>query len=192
MADDRVSFEPKNRAEWRDWLSENHASASGAWVVIHKKASPGPGVSYVEAVEEALAFGWIDSRMHSVDEHRFSQLFTPRRPGGSWSKSNKERVARLAAQGLMHPSGTAAIEAAKKDGSWSTLDPIDNLEVPEDLSEALAREPDASRTFDAYSASKQRTAIAWVLSAKRPETRGRRIAEVVERSLRGERSPFPE
>jgi uncharacterized protein YdeI (YjbR/CyaY-like superfamily) len=115
------TISPASRAAWRAWLAEHHVTSHGVWLIIHKKNSPGPGVGYEEAVEEALCFGWIDSKTISLDETRFKQIFTPRKPKSAWSRSNKERVARLIEQGLMMPAGFAAIETAKASGSWTAI-----------------------------------------------------------------------
>ena len=111
-------LEPGDREEWRAWLEKNHDSSPGVFLVTRKKNSTGKGVTYEEAVEEAVAFGWIDSRVNKLDERSFLQLYTPRKPGGTWSRTNKERVARLTAQGKMAPAGLERVEVAKRDGSW--------------------------------------------------------------------------
>jgi uncharacterized protein YdeI (YjbR/CyaY-like superfamily) len=175
-----------DRRAWRAWLAENHASCEGAALVFHKKGSGKPSVSYEEAVEEALCFGWIDGRVNAMDAERYRQLFSPRRPRSTWAKSNKERVQRLIAAGLMTPVGMAKIEAAKRDGSWAALDASERLEIPPALASALARRVRAQRFFDARSASMRKLLIRWVSSAKREETRHRRIAEIVTAALRGE------
>jgi uncharacterized protein YdeI (YjbR/CyaY-like superfamily) len=112
-------------ADWRSWLARNGAEQRGAWLVIQKKGSPEPGVTYEEAVEEALAFGWIDSRANRMSDTAFRIMFTPRRPGGTWAASNKARVERLIADGRMTPAGLALVQAAKADGSWNALDEAD-------------------------------------------------------------------
>jgi uncharacterized protein YdeI (YjbR/CyaY-like superfamily) len=112
----------RDRAEWRAWLAEHHASAPGVWLILQKKGSGQASVNYEEAVEEALCFGWIDSLARSLDAARYQQVFTPRKRRSPWSASNKERVARLSAQGLMAPAGLAAVEAAQRDGAWTTFD----------------------------------------------------------------------
>lgn len=178
-----------NRDEWRAWLAAHHDAETGVWLVLRKKASKEPGVTYEEAVEEALCFGWIDSRTMRIDESAYRQLFTPRRRGGNWAASNKARVERLIAEGRMTPAGLAVIEAAKADGSWDALDHIDALEMPDDLLGALAANPDAQRHFDAFPDSAKRMILYWVTSAKRAETRANRIATVVdlaERNLRAD------
>lgn len=173
-----------NREEWREWLSENHAASSRIHLVYFKVGSGRPSVTYDEAVEEALCFGWIDSRVNSIDGESYMQLYTPRRPGSIWSKLNKERVAKVIAEGRMTPAGLAKIEAAKKDGSWAFLDAIDALDIPSDLAEALGAAPAGSAgspraSFDAYSESIRKRLLYWLATAKRTATREKRIRTIV-------------
>jgi uncharacterized protein YdeI (YjbR/CyaY-like superfamily) len=168
-----------DRDEWREWLSLHHASERAAWLVIHKKASTSPSVTYDESVEEALCFGWIDSRGNKIDDATYRLMFTPRKRGSVWAATNKVRVERLIAQGRMTPAGLDLIEAAKADGSWDALNEIDALESPADLLGALEANPTAKRYFDAFPDSAKRAILFWISSAKRPETRAKRIAETV-------------
>jgi len=170
-------LEPRSRHELRAWLAENHAISRGVRLAVGKKGGTVTELSYDDAVEEGLAFGWIDSTARRLDDHRFTVLFTPRKPGSVWARSNKERVARLADAGLMAPAGVAAVDAAKSDGSWDLLNDIDDLVVPEDLKRALSTVPGAAEGFDSLSASLKRMTLYWIAGAKRPETRARRIAE---------------
>jgi uncharacterized protein YdeI (YjbR/CyaY-like superfamily) len=170
---------PPTRAAWRAWLAEHHADSPGVWLIIHKKNSPQTGVTYGEAVEEALCFGWIDSKTITLDETRFRQIFTPRKPRGTWAKSNKERVARLIEQGLMTPAGLAAVELAVANGTWRATDASDGLAVPDDLATALAANPAAELHWRHFSASVRKGILYWIASAKRPETRARRITRTV-------------
>lgn len=176
-----------DRRAWRAWLERNHGRSPGVWLLYHKKASGRPSVTYAEAVEEALCFGWIDSRIRSVDEASYKQLFTPRRPGSAWSKANKERVARLVGAGLMTAAGLAKIEAARRDGSWDALDRVEALEVPPDLRRALDANREAARTFAAFNSSTRKRILQWIEGARRSETRARRIGQTVERAARGEK-----
>jgi uncharacterized protein YdeI (YjbR/CyaY-like superfamily) len=169
-----------SRAAWRAWLAEHHATSPGIWLIIHKKNSTEPGVTYEEAVEEALCFGWIDSKTNTLDETRFKQIFTPRKPKSVWSKSNKERVARLTGQGLMTPAGLAVIEIARANGTWTAYDAIDELVMPEDFAVALAVNPAAEQHWQDFSTSVKKGILYYIASAKRPETRAKRIARTVE------------
>jgi uncharacterized protein YdeI (YjbR/CyaY-like superfamily) len=172
-------FYAKDRQEWRAWLAENHATVPGVWLIFYKKESGKPRVAYDEAVEEALCFGWIDSRPNALDDERFMQLFSPRNVKSPWSKLNKQRVEKLIQEGLMTPAGLEKIEAAKQNGSWSKWDEIEELEVPPDLAEALAANQAAYNHFTAFSPSSKKNILWWIASAKRPETRAKRIAETV-------------
>ncbi|HEX7241137.1 MAG TPA: YdeI/OmpD-associated family protein [Longimicrobiaceae bacterium] len=171
------SIHPADRAGWRAWLEENHARPEGVWMVSYRRATGRPRVEYDEAVEEALCFGWIDGKAGRLDDERSMQWFAPRKAGSGWARSNKERVARLAAEGRMAPAGLARVEAARRDGSWSALDAVEALEVPPDLEAALAAHPDARRHWDAFPKSARRAVLAWIGSAKKPETRARRVEE---------------
>jgi uncharacterized protein YdeI (YjbR/CyaY-like superfamily) len=173
------TFHASGRREWRRWLEANHDRSPGVWLISFKKASGKPRVSYDEAVEEALCFGWIDSRANALDDERSMQLYSPRRPRSPWSKLNKQRIERLVAQGLMTPAGLAKIEAAKQDGSWGAYDAIEALTVPPDLEAALTARPTARRYFQQFSDSSKKQLLWWVESAKRPETRAKRIEQVV-------------
>ena len=184
-------YYPKTRKEWRRWLTRNHDTATGIWLINYKKESGRPRVPYAEAVEEALCFGWIDSVMNPLDEYSFMQLFTPRKPKSNWSKLNKQRVETLIDQGLMTPAGLAKIEAAKADGSWTSLDKVEALDVPPDLAKALSKNKTALANFNAFSPSRKKMLLYWVNEAKRPETRAKRIAEAVAAAReKRDRRPF--
>jgi len=171
------SVHPLTRAEWRAWLEANHTRRDGVWLVTFKKDTGLPRVEYDEAVEEALCFGWVDSKANKLDEQRSLLWFAPRKPRTGWSKPNKERVERMLAAGLMAPAGLAKIEAAKADGSWSKLDAVEALEIPPDLAEALAAYPSAAANFDAFPRSARRGILEWIVNARKPETRAQRLAE---------------
>ena len=171
-----------DRAAWREWLASNHAASAGIWLVFDKKSSRAERLLYGDAVEEALCFGWIDSTVRALDETRYLQLFTPRKPKSTWSRPNKERVERLIAEGLMAAAGLAAIELAMANGAWTSLDAVDAMIVPDDLAEALARTGDAAANFAAFSPSARKGYLHWISQAVRPETRALRIAKVVELS----------
>jgi uncharacterized protein YdeI (YjbR/CyaY-like superfamily) len=187
--DDAPHIEPVDRAAWRAWLEANHATTSGVWLIAPRAARDRP-VSYDEAVEEALCFGWIDGTAGSVDEHRSKQYFAPRRSGSGWARTNKARVERLLATGRLAPAGLATIERAKADGSWTLLDSVERLEIPADLAAALAASPPAREQWDAFPPSVRRAALAQLVVARRPQTRARRIEAIVTRAQRGER-PAP-
>ncbi len=177
-SDGRPMVLVETRAEWRAWLEQNHDS-KGVWLVSWKKATGKPFIPYPEKVDEALCFGWIDSRTNRLDDERAMQLFTPRRPKGPWSRLNKEKVARLSAEGLMAPAGMRMVETAQANGSWTVYDEIEEVFVPPDLAEALAENETAQGSFERFPDRSKKAILWWIKTAKRPETRAGRIAETV-------------
>jgi uncharacterized protein YdeI (YjbR/CyaY-like superfamily) len=173
------SIYASDRNQWREWLAKNHLTTSGVWLIYYKVKSGIPSVKYSEAVKEALCFGWIDSKVKSLDENRYQQIFTPRKPKSVWSKLNKQYIEELIAQGLMTEFGLAKIAEAKKDGSWNSLDAIEALTIPTDLQQALEANSSANVNFAAFSNSLKKNILFWVESAKRPETRLKRIEQTV-------------
>lgn len=184
--DGRPMAGPFDRAGWRAWLIANHATSTGVHLVSWRRGSGQASVPYEEAVEEALCVGWIDSVTGRLDERRSIQWFSPRRPKSGWARTNKARVERLIAAGLMLPAGLHAIDVAKRNGSWSRLDDVENLVVPDDLAAALVEHPPARERWDAFSRSRRRAILEWISQAMRPETRARRIAESAENAARDE------
>jgi uncharacterized protein YdeI (YjbR/CyaY-like superfamily) len=182
------SAEVTTRAQWRDWLAVHHRQADSAWVVTFKKGASRPRVPYDDLVEEALAFGWVDSLPRKLDAERTMLLMSPRKPGSNWSAVNKARIEKMTAAGLMHPAGLAKIEQARADGSWSALDAVDRLEVPEDLAAAFDERPGSAEAFAAFPPSTRRGILEWIGNARRPETRTARIAETADKAGRGERA----
>jgi uncharacterized protein YdeI (YjbR/CyaY-like superfamily) len=171
------SLHPATRAEWRAWLEAQHQRTEGLWLVIWKKSSGKAPLAYDDIVEEALAFGWVDSKTNGLDEHRSMLWLAPRKPGSLWSKPNKQRVQRLQSAGLMAAAGQAKVDLAQRDGTWSALDGVEALEVPDDLRRALARHPNAAHHFEAFPRSAKRGILEWILQARRADTRARRIEE---------------
>ena len=165
------------RTAWRKWLQRNHAQDSGIWLELHKKGSSGSGLRYAEAVEEALCFGWIDSTANTLDEHRYAIWFAPRKAMSGWSAVIKERVDRMVAEGRMTDVGLAAIDLAKANGAWDQLNDSDALTVPDDLAFALAGNGEARIHWDAFPPSVRKQILAWINSAKREETRTKRVEE---------------
>lgn len=182
---------PEARAEWRRWLEEHHDRGRGVWLVSWKTHTGRPRVPYDEAVEEALCFGWVDGQARNVDGARSAQWFAPRKRGGTWARSNKERVARLERAGLMTDAGRRAIESAKADGSWSRLDDVENLVVPDDLAAAFAARPGTREQWDRFPPSARRAILAWIVAARRDETRRKRVEETAAAAARGERANQP-
>ena len=188
--DNYTQAQPASRAAWRQWLAEHHANLPGVWLVYCKKASAQPSVTYAEAVEEALCFGWIDSHPRKLDADRTQLLFTPRQPRSGWSKVNKERLLRLEAAGQLMLAGLAAIARAKENGAWESLDAAEAGLVPTDLAAALAANESAQASFAAFSPSARKMILSWVLGAKRPETRAHRVAEAVRMAALNKRANF--
>lgn len=186
----RPLLHPDSREAWREWLTQYHASVDGVWLARWTRATGGVPVSYEAIVEEALCFGWIDGLLNTLPDGRHAHLLTPRRPGSGWARSNKDRVGRLIAQGLMAEPGLAAINAAKADGSWSMQDAAEALIEPAELAAALDANPAARGQWNAFPRSPRRALIWWVMSAKRPETKARRVARVVDEAAEGRRATF--
>jgi len=174
--------------ELEAWLEENHASSQGLWLKIAKKGAPEPSVTYAEALELALCFGWIDSQKRGFDETHFLQRFTPRRPRGRWSRINREKAERLIEEGRVRPAGMAEVEAARADGRWeAAYEGQRTAQVPEDLQRELDANP-AAKEFFAGLDSANRYAIVYRLNdAKKPETRERRLRKFVAMLERGEK-----
>jgi uncharacterized protein YdeI (YjbR/CyaY-like superfamily) len=174
------SIHPHTRSQWRAWLEQNHTRTEGIWLIRYKKETGKPHVTYSEAVEEALCFGWIDSKPNKLDEERSLLWFAPRKSGTGWSKLNKARVEQLIEQGLMMPAGQAKVDAAKQDGSWSVLDAIEALEIPPDLEQAFSIYASAKQNFNAFPKSVKRAILEWIAAAKQPETRAKRIQQTAQ------------
>jgi uncharacterized protein YdeI (YjbR/CyaY-like superfamily) len=185
---DAERVEVRDRAAWRRWLERHHGRPSGVWLVVAKKGHP--GVSYEEAVEEALCFGWIDSTANRLDDRRYLLWVAPRKTASVWSAPNKRRVAALTRSGRMTDAGRAAVRIAKRNGSWDTLSASDAMIVPDDLAAALAAVPQARSHWDAFPPSSKRMILGWIDQAKREETRRRRVEEAVRRAGENVRPPY--
>jgi uncharacterized protein YdeI (YjbR/CyaY-like superfamily) len=182
------SIHPETRTVWRSWLEQNHTQTQGIWLISYKKGSGKPRFDYEEAVEEALCFGWIDSKPNKLDEERSLLWFAPRKPKTGWSKMNKDRVERLIQQGLMMPPGLAKVEVAKADGSWNALDAIEALEIPPDLAAALTACEAAKTNFEAFPKSVKRGILEWIAAARKPETRAKRIEQTAQLASENKRA----
>ena len=176
---DVPTFCPASRQHWREWLLTHHAQQQAVWLVYHKKHTGTPSLSWSEAVSEALCFGWIDSQAQPIDGATYRQLFSRRKPHSGWSRVNKEKIQQLAAEGQLMPAGLAAIEATRQNGAWALLDEVDALVVPPDLAQALQASPAAGAYFASLSRTDRRNLLQWLVLARRPETRQRRLAEIV-------------
>jgi uncharacterized protein YdeI (YjbR/CyaY-like superfamily) len=184
-AADRPKVHLERREDWRAWLGVHHAARDGVWLVSWRSATGRPAIGYEAAVEEALCFGWIDSLQRKLDDDRTMLMFTPRKPGSRWSRSNKERVAHLEAEGRIAPAGAAVIAAAREGGAWTALDDVENLVVPDDLAAAFAAHPGAAGHWEAFSPSVRRAILTWILDAKRPSTRAGRVEETAVQAAGG-------
>jgi uncharacterized protein YdeI (YjbR/CyaY-like superfamily) len=173
-------FYPKNQADWRNWLQENHLSKQAVWLVFYKKKSGIPSLTWSESVDEALCFGWIDSKKISIDMVSSHQFFSKRKPKSNWSKINKIKVDELVAKGLMTKAGFESIEIAKQNGSWTYLDSVEELVIPQDLEDEFVKNPNAKNFYQASSNSYKKLILYWLLSAKTDVTRKKRLAEIIE------------
>ena len=169
----------ETQEEWRAWLKRNRDESSGVWLVSWKKATGRNSVPFTDVVDEALCYGWVDSKINKLDEERAMRLFTPRNPKSPWSRINKEKVARLVEQGRMASAGMRLVEGAKADGSWNIYDEIEDLVIPPDLASALSENSPAGSYFEGFPDSSKKNILWWIKSARRPETRATRIAKTV-------------
>jgi uncharacterized protein YdeI (YjbR/CyaY-like superfamily) len=174
------TFYPTSRQAWREWLQENHHSKQSVWLVYYKKKSGMPTISWSEAVDEALCFGWIDSTKKTLDDDTFIQFFSKRKANSTWSKVNKDKVLRFIDDGTMTKAGLKSIETAKQNGSWVILDEAETLIIPEDLENAFRTKPGSKDFFLGLSKSARKSILQWVILAKRKETRQKRINEIAE------------
>lgn len=172
------TFCPASQQEWRQWLTDNHQEKQSVWLIYYKTSSQQPSLSWSDAVDEALCFGWIDSTRKSIDSEKFLQLFSKRKPKSTWSKINKEKVSRLIQEGHMNTAGLKCIEIAKQNGSWNILDEVEELKMPKDLELALASAPESIEFFHSLSKSVKKSILHWIVVAKKPETRNKRITEI--------------
>jgi len=187
VQDDAELFEAATVDAWSAWLAAHHGDTAGVWLVSPRREAD-RAFGYEAAVVEALRWGWVDSPQRPVDEQRSMMWFAPRRRGSVWTRRNKQRVARLEAEGRMEPAGAAAVVAARANGMWTLMDDVEDLVVPDDLATAFDGHPGSRETWEAFPPSARKEMLAWIALAKRPETRAARVAETATRAARGERS----
>jgi len=169
-----------HRREWRSWLEKNHDKENEIWLIFYKVKTKKESIKYEEAVEEALCFGWIDSVVKRIDDEKHMQKYTPRKVKSNWSGSNKARVLKLIETGLMTESGFKAVEIAKQNGSWNRLDSVDiRIETPLILKDALAKNDRARKRYEKLAPSRKKQFLWWIESAKRDETKEKRIKETI-------------
>ena len=173
-----------NRTEWRKWLEENHSKEDGLWLIHYKKKSNKKSVSHPDAVEEALCFGWIDSKLKRIDEERFILRYTPRKGKSVWSKINKDTAEKMIQLGKMTGAGLEKIKIAKKQGLWdSAYTNLKKDRIPSDLKKALLKNKKAWNNFNNFANSYRNSYIGWIKGAKSDITRKKRIDEVIRRSI---------
>ena len=175
---------PSDKQDWRKWLELNQSKKEAVWLIFYKKKSPNYNLSWSESVDEALCFGWIDSVKKTIDTEKYKQYFSKRKAKSNWSKINKDKVKTLIEQGLMEKEGYKSIEIAKNNDSWTILDTVEALEIPEDLIESFLNYNGSIEYFDSLSKSAKKVLLYWVVSAKRKETRQKRIIEITENATK--------
>ncbi|MBP1838863.1 YdeI/OmpD-associated family protein [Formosa algae] len=175
---DVEDFCPTNKQDWRTWLELHHKNKAAVWLIFYKKNTPNYNLSWSESVDEALCFGWIDSTKKTIDKDRYKQYFCKRKAKSNWSKINKNKVTTLIDEGLMTEAGHNSIELAKENGSWTILDQIEAVIIPEDLKAELTNSQGALTYFESLSKSAKKMLLYWVVSAKRTETRQKRILDI--------------
>lgn len=184
-----ISFCPKNANDWRQWLLDNHAKEPSVYLIFYKKSSAKFNLSWSEAVDQALCFGWIDSVKKTIDNESYMQFYSPRKAKSTWSAINKEKIKKLTKLDLMMPAGLAAINQAKNNGYWSLMDDVEKLIVPNDLHIALSQIPQAYSNFQKFTRSSKRSILYWIVIAKRPDTREKRIKITVEYAAKNLKPP---
>jgi len=177
-----------NREDWRTWLKENHDKEKEVWLIFYKKHTGKPGVPYDDAVEEALCFGWIDSIVKRIDDEKYAQKFTPRKPDSKWSQSNKKRVEKMIKEDRMTGTGLVLINAAKKSGKWEqVISQPKEFAIPPEVIKAISANKKAWENFNNLAPSYQRQYVGWITTAKKEETRQRRLKEAVEILAQGKK-----
>jgi uncharacterized protein YdeI (YjbR/CyaY-like superfamily) len=185
MSEEPQPFYPDSRQAWREWLQANHQTEQSVWVLYYKKKTNVPSLTWSEAVDEALCFGWIDSTAKPIDDQTYRQFFSKRKPKSVWSKVNKEKVKNLIEQGLMMQAGLDSIAIAKQNGSWTILDEVEELIVPDDLDAALEAQTGAKAFFMGLTKSTRKAILQWLVLAKQATTRQKRISEIADLAAQG-------
>lgn len=171
-------FYPVTKQHWREWLEKNHMHQDAVWLIHYKQNSGKPTISWSDAVDEALCFGWIDSKGITIDEISFKKYYCKRKPNSTWSKVNKEKLRQLIEENKMTDAGLACVEVAKQNGSWTILDDVEELIIPNDLAKAFRHAKSSEAYYLSLSKSKQKLLLQWIALAKQPLTRQRRIDEI--------------
>ena len=182
--DEAELVEPASLAEWTAWLAEHHTQTQGIWLVTARTAAR-RAFDYESSVVEALRWGWVDSTVKVLDEDRSMMWFAPRRRQSVWTRYNKQRIARLEAEGRLEAPGRAAVDAAKANGMWTVMDSVEDLVVPDDLAAAFGRHPGSREAYDGFSPSTRKQILGWIALAKKPETRAARIEKAASMAAEG-------
>ena len=181
------TFTPNSANDWRQWLKKNHASKESVWLILYKKDTGYPYIAWTEAVDEALCYGWVDSKRQSIDDVSFRQFFCRRKPNSIWSKINKEKIDRLVKSGKIRKAGLEAVERAKENGSWSILDDVEAMKIPKDLEKAFRAHSGSKKFYQAQTKSIQKMMLGWIALAKREDTRQKRIEEITSLAAQGKK-----
>jgi uncharacterized protein YdeI (YjbR/CyaY-like superfamily) len=171
-------FYPKTKQQWRKWLAENHSRKDAVWLIFYNKKSTKPTISWSDAVDEALCFGWIDSKAETLNVESHRHYFCKRKPNSTWSKINKQKIETLTAKGLMTKAGFDVIERAKQNGSWTILDEVEELIIPSELEKAFENFENSKDYFTSLSKSKKKVLLQWIALAKTNATKQKRIFEI--------------
>ena len=177
-----------DREMWWSWLEMHYKDEEEIWLIFYKKSAGKSNVSYNDAVEEALCFGWVDSKVNKRDEQSYFQYFAQRNPKSNWSRVNKQKVAKLIAEDRMSEADYAMIEEAKRRGTWDALNDVENLVIPPDMQAEFDKNPVALQYYEAFPRSVKRGILEWIFNAKRPATRVKRILQTAEMANRNERA----
>jgi uncharacterized protein YdeI (YjbR/CyaY-like superfamily) len=181
-------IEAADATEWRAWLAANSTTEKNVWLRCYNKASGKPSITWSDSVSEAICFGWIDGVVNKYDAQSFVRYYTKRQPKSNWSRINKEKVELLMAEGRIMPEGIAMIELAKRTGTWTALDDVENMILPPDLTEAFAQaDASALEHWNGFSKSVKRGLLEQLLNCKGSETRQRKVATLVDKALRNDR-----
>jgi uncharacterized protein YdeI (YjbR/CyaY-like superfamily) len=178
------TYYPKSQTDWRNWLVKNHQLKQSVWLVFYKKSTKVATISWSEAVDEALCFGWIDSTKKTIDAERYIQYFSKRKPNSIWSKVNKDKVECLTSKKLIQKAGYKSIEIAKENGSWFILDEVEALIIPENLKKEFKAREGSLEYYESLSKSAKKILLSWIVLAKRDETKQKRIIEIAENASR--------
>ncbi|MDE3744157.1 YdeI/OmpD-associated family protein [Maribacter polysaccharolyticus] len=178
------TYYPKSQTDWRNWLEKNHQLKQSVWLVFYKKSTKIASISWSESVDEALCFGWIDSTKKTIDEERYIQYFSKRKPNSIWSKVNKDKVEYLTSKKLIREAGYKSIETAKENGSWFIMDEVEALILPKALKEEFDKRKGALEYYESLSKSAKKILLSWIVLAKKTETKQKRIIKIAENASR--------